>query len=221
MQESWEGYGKNWTHFVYKTDNLFQSIRISYGNSSVTKGFHFLKLIWTPNFLCVQNAPFKATSSFFNPFWLLLLFFMHLLIILSYKTTKLKSISNELWKGWKLAWHHHFIHIACARKLEGYGKNWMHFMYKTDNLFRSIRVSYGNSSVTLIWTPLFFCVQNAPFKAKSSIYNPFWLHLLFFMHLLIILSYKTMKLKSIWNELWKGSKLAWYHHFTHVACARK
>ena len=106
-------------HFVYKTDNLFQSIRISYGNSSVTKGFHFLKLIWTPDFLCVQNAPFKATSSFFNPFWLHLLFFMHLLIILSYKTLKLKSISNELWKGWKLAWYHHFIHIACARKLRG------------------------------------------------------------------------------------------------------
>ena len=106
-------------HFVYKTDNLFRSIRVSYGNSSVTKGFHFLKLIWTPDFLCVQNAPFKATSSFFNPFWLHLLFFMHLLIILSYKTLKLKSISNELWKGWKLAWYHHFIHIACARKLRG------------------------------------------------------------------------------------------------------
>ena len=41
------------------------------------------------------------------------------------------------------------------------------------------------------------------------------------MHLLIILSYKTMKLKSIWIELWKGSKFAWYHHFTHIACARK
>ena len=105
--------------FVYKTDNLFQSIRISSGNSSVTKGFHFLNLIWTPDFLCVQNAPFKATSSFFNPFSLHLLFFMHLLIILSYKTLKLKSISNELWKGWKLAWYHHFIHIACARKLRG------------------------------------------------------------------------------------------------------
>ena len=65
------------------------------------------------------------------------------------------------------------------------------------------------------------CVQNAPFKVTSSIYNPFLLHLLFFMHLLIILSYETMKLKSIWNELWKGSKLAWYHHFTHIACARK
>ena len=40
-------------------------------------------------------------------------------------------------------------------------------------------------------------LQNAPFKVTSSIYNPFRLHLLFFMHLLIILSYKTMKLKSI------------------------
>ena len=56
-------------------------------------------------------------------------------------------------------------------------------------------------------------------KPTSSIYNPFRLHLLFFIHLLIILSYKTMKLKSIWNELWKGSKLAWYHHFTHIECA--
>ena len=37
-------------HFVHKTDNLFRSIRISYGNSSVTKGFHLLELIWTPSF---------------------------------------------------------------------------------------------------------------------------------------------------------------------------
>ena len=73
----------------------------------------------------------------------------------------------------------------------------------------------------LIWTPLFFCVQNAPFKSASSIYNPFWLHFLFSMRLLIILSCKTMKLKSIWNEVWKRSKLAWYHHFTHIACVTK
>ena len=69
-------------HFVYKTDNLFRSIRVSDKNSPVTKGFHFFEHIWTPNFLCVQNAPFKATSSVFNPFWLPLVFFMHLLIFL-------------------------------------------------------------------------------------------------------------------------------------------
>ena len=48
VKESREGYGKNWMHFVYKTDNLFRSISVSYGNSSVTKGFHFFELIWTP-----------------------------------------------------------------------------------------------------------------------------------------------------------------------------
>ena len=34
-------------------------------------------------------------------------------------TLKLKSSTNELWKGWKLAWYHHFTHIACAKKLRG------------------------------------------------------------------------------------------------------
>ena len=67
-------------HFVYKLDNLFWSIRVSDENSSVTKAFHFLKLITTPDFLCIQYAPFKATSPILNPFWLHLLFFMHLLI---------------------------------------------------------------------------------------------------------------------------------------------
>jgi hypothetical protein len=106
-------------HFVYKTGNLFRSIRFSNENSSVTKGFHFFELIRTPDFLCIQNAPFKATSSIFNPFWLHLLFFMYLLIFLSYMTLKLKSTTNELWKGWKLAWYHHFTHIAYAKKLRG------------------------------------------------------------------------------------------------------
>ena len=63
-----DGYGKNWMHFMYKLDTLFRCIRVLDENSSVTKGFHLLELIWTPNFLCVKNAPFKATSSIFNPF---------------------------------------------------------------------------------------------------------------------------------------------------------
>ena len=101
-QESREAYGKNWMHFVYKTDNLFQSMRISYGNSSVTKGFHFFELIWTPYFFCVQTALFKATLSIFNPFSLHFLFFMHLLIILSYKTLKLKTfrMNSEKVESW-------------------------------------------------------------------------------------------------------------------------
>ena len=33
-------------------------------------------------------------------------------------TLKMKSTTNKFWKGWKLAWYHHFIHIACAKKVE-------------------------------------------------------------------------------------------------------
>ena len=39
-----EAYGRHWMHFVYKTDNLLRSIKVSYGNSFVTKGFHFFYL---------------------------------------------------------------------------------------------------------------------------------------------------------------------------------
>ena len=34
-------------------------------------------------------------------------------------TLKLKITTNELWKGWNLAWYHHFTHKACAKKLRG------------------------------------------------------------------------------------------------------
>ena len=150
------------------------------------RDFIFFKLIWTPDFLCVQNAPFNAKSSIFNPFWLHLLFFMHLLIILSYKTLKLKSISNELWKGWKLAWYHHFIHIACARELRGLRQKLdalrvqnVQSLSKYQDFIRKLVCYKGISFLKLIWTPDFLCVQNSPLKATSPFFNPFWLHLLF------------------------------------------
>ena len=91
MQKSREGYGKNWKHFVYKVDNLFRSIRVSDENSSVTKEFHFFKLITTLDFLCVHYAPFKTTSSIFNPFCLHFLFFMHLLICFELNDPEIKN----------------------------------------------------------------------------------------------------------------------------------
>ena len=35
------GYGKNWIHFVYKLDNLFQTNRVSDENPSITKEISF------------------------------------------------------------------------------------------------------------------------------------------------------------------------------------
>ena len=45
VKKSREGYRKNWTHFVYKLENLFRSIRVSDENSSVTRELHFFNLI--------------------------------------------------------------------------------------------------------------------------------------------------------------------------------
>ena len=64
-------------------------------------------------------------------------------------------------------------HVQNSR--EGYGENQMHFMYKLDNLFRSIRVSDENSSVTwalhffeLITTPEFFAFRTHHSKRRDQ-----------------------------------------------------
>ena len=129
-------------HFVYKTDNLFRSIRVSDKNSSVTPALLFLKLIKTPYFLCVQYAPFKPTSSTLNPFWHHLLFFMHLLIFFELKDPKIEKHYKWTLKRLKFGMVSSFHpHSMCKKTREGYGKNWMHFVCKMDNFFRSIRVS--------------------------------------------------------------------------------
>ena len=57
---------------------------------------------------------------------------------------KMNSEKVETWHGIIIS---PTLHVKKSR--DGYGKNRMHFVYKLDNLFRSIRVSDKNSSVTL------------------------------------------------------------------------
>jgi hypothetical protein len=131
-------------------------------------------------------------------------------------TLKFKSTTNELWKGWNLAWYHHFTHIACAKMLRGLRQK-LDALHVQTGPYPSKYQCFGqNSSVTkgfhfleLIWTPDFLCVQNAPFKATSSIFNPFWLHLVFCMHLLIFLAkwpwnWKALQMNSEQVESWHG-----------------
>ena len=105
---------------MYELNNLLRSIRVSDENSSITKGFHFLKHILTQDFFCIQYAPFKATSSLFKPFpTSFAIFHAFHDLFWAKMTLKLKSTANKLWNGWKLAWYHNFTHIACAKKLRG------------------------------------------------------------------------------------------------------
>ena len=150
VQKSREGYGKNWTHFVYKLDNLFRSIRVSDENSSVTWVLHFFKLIKTPDFFafrthhskrCHQFSKLSDIICYFQSFTDL---FRELNDRENEKHYKMNSENVETWHGIIISSTQHV-----QKSREGYGKNWTHFVYKVDNLFLSIRVSDENSSVTL------------------------------------------------------------------------
>ena len=161
--------------------------------------FIFLNLFELQTF-SVFKIHHSKTHHHFRPFLTSFVIFHAFTDYFELLDPKLKSISNELWKGWKLAWYHHFIHIAYTRKLRGLRQKLdaLHVqnrqsLSKYHGFIRKLVCYEGISFFKLIWTPDFSCVQNAPFKATSSIFNPLWLHFLFFMHLLLILSYKTLK----------------------------
>ena len=116
MCKSWEDYGKNWMHFVYKLDHLFQSTRVWDENSSVSKAFHFSKLISTKDFFWIQHATFKATYWNFNSFWLHLLFFMHLMIYFELNNLEIRKHYNWTQKRLKLGMVSSFVpHNMCAK----------------------------------------------------------------------------------------------------------
>ena len=127
----------------------FEVTWVSFENSSITKGISFFEHILTLDFFCIQYAPFKATSSIFNPFLTSFAIF-HAFHDLFYPkmTLNLKSTTNELWKGWNLAWCQNFTHIACAKMLRGLREKLDALRLQLDNLLRSIRVSDENSSIT-------------------------------------------------------------------------
>src|SRR3954469_360954 len=55
-------------HFVYKLDHLFKSTRVSDENSSVTKKFHFSKLISTQDFFLHPTCNIQIHILKFQPF---------------------------------------------------------------------------------------------------------------------------------------------------------
>ena len=142
-------------------------------------------------------------------------------------TLKLKRISNELWKGWKVAWYHHFTHIACAKKLRG-------LRQKLDALrvqngqslskyqgFRRKLISYKRISFFNLFELQTFCVFKMHHSKSHHQFSTISDFICYFHAFTDFLSYMTLKLKSTTHELWKGWKLVRCHHFTHIACARK
>ena len=84
------------------------------------KGISFFTDILTQDFFCIQYAPFKATSSLFNPILTSFAIFHAFPDLFWAKWPwNWKALQITIRKDWKLAWYHHFTHIACAKKLRG------------------------------------------------------------------------------------------------------
>src|SRR3954462_6127287 len=68
-------------YFVYKLDHLFQSTRVSNENSSITKTFHFSKLIYLNSRLFLHpTCNIQSHILKFQPFLTSFAIFMHLMI---------------------------------------------------------------------------------------------------------------------------------------------
>ena len=123
-KKSREGYGKNRTHFMYKLDNLFRSIRVSEKNSSATLALHFFKLIWTPDFfvfLCTIQSDVINFQHFLTSFAIFQSFtdlFRELNDREIENHYKMNSEKVETWHGIIIS---PTLHVQNSR--EGYDKN--------------------------------------------------------------------------------------------------
>ena len=142
-------------------------------------------------------------------------------------TLKLKSTTNELWKGWKLAWYHHFTHIACAKKLRG-------LWQKLD----ALRVQNGQSlskyqgfgqklicyeGISLFWTYLnsrLFVCSKCTIHSHIINFQPFMTSFVAFHAFTNFSELYDPENEKKYKWTLKRLKVGWYNHFTHIECAK-
>ena len=94
-------------------------------------------------------------------------------------------------------------------------------LLKYHGFIRKLVCYKGISFFKFIWTPDFSCVQNEPCEATSSIFNPFWLHLLFFMNLLICFELSGPEIEKLYKWTLKRLKLGMVSSFhPHSMCKK-
>jgi hypothetical protein len=182
-------------HFVYKTGNLFRSIRVLNENSSVTKGFHFFWTYLHSKLFVCSKCTIQSHIINFQPFLISFVIFHAFTDFFELYDPEIEKHYKWTLKRLKVGMVSSFHHIACYKKLRGLRQKLDALRVQNGQSLsmyqgfgRKLICYKGISFFELIWTLDFLCVENAPFKATSSIFNPFWLHLVFFMHLLNFLS---------------------------------
>ena len=117
-------------HICYNDTSLF---------SNLLQLQTFLRSVCMIQGYVINFQPFLASFAIFHPFT----DFLELNDCEIENHYKMNSENVETWHGIIISPAQHV-----RKSREGHRKNWTHFVYKLDNLFRSIRVSDENSSVT-------------------------------------------------------------------------
>ena len=144
-------------------------------------------------------------------------------------TLKLKNTTNELWKGWNLARYHNFIHIAVCKKVERVtAKTRRTSCTKQTTSFEvsGFRTKAHLLQRDFIFLNLFELHTFSVFKMHHSKphhqFSTLSDFICYFSCIYWLFSaIRPWNWKSLQNELWKCRNLAWYHQFTHIACAKK
>ena len=128
-------------HFVYKLDKLFRSIRVSEENSSVRRALQcFLNLFELRTSFVFSMQHSKHSHQFPTCSYIICCFSVIYLIVQELNDREIEN-HYKMNSGNVETWHGIIIspsqHVRKSR--EGHGKNWMHFVYKLDNLFRISR----------------------------------------------------------------------------------
>ena len=191
----------------------FKSTRVSDENPSVTKTFHFSKLISTQDFFWIQHATFKATYWNFNPFWLHLLFFMHLMIYFQLndlETGKGYNLNSEKVETWHaiIIWPTQHV----CKSWEHYGKNWMHFVYKLDRLIPKYKgftrklICYKDISFFYTYfNSRHFLHSICTIQSQILKFQPFLTSFAFFTHLMIYFELNNLVIRKHYN--WTQKRL--------------
>ena len=141
-------------------------------------------------------------------------------------TLKLKSSTNELWKGWNLAWYHHFTHIACAKKLRGLRQKLDALRVQTgpspskyEGFGRKLICYKGISFFETYFNSRLFVHSTCSIQSYILKFQSFITSFAIFHAFNDFLRWMTLKLKSSKSELWKRLKLGMVSSFhPHSMC---
>ena len=196
---------------VYKTDNLIGSIRVSHGNSSVTRDFIFLNLFELHSFSVLKMHHSKAhhqfsTLSVFVCYFSCIYWFFWAIRPWNWKK-HYKWTLKRLKVGMVSSFHPHSMckKVERLKAKTGCTSCTKHTIsFEVSGFHTETRLLQRDFIFLNLFELLVFLFSKCTIQSHIINFQPFLTSFVIFDAFTDFFSYKTLKLKSTLNELWKG-----------------